>query len=126
MALLYEWEEFLEIARKNKVSWVSLYEEALEDIVNWNQKILNAKAILSKEKVISHRDLDPKNVMWKGNSPFIIDWEAAGYVNPYQELLEVLNYWADDGEGGLHKNLFMAILTKYKTHKTVNHVLMDL
>ena len=26
----------------------------------------------------------------------MIDWEAAGYVNPWQELVELLNYWADD------------------------------
>jgi len=28
----------------------------------------------------------------------IIDWEAAGYVNPYQEFLEVVNYWTEDGK----------------------------
>ena len=54
--------------------------------------------MLSQTMVISHRDLDPKNVMWNGSEPLVIDWEAAGYVNPYQEFLEVLNYWADDGE----------------------------
>ena len=125
VSTFYKWKEFLEMGRKKKAIWDSVYEESLEDIMTWNQKVLNAKAILSKEKVISHRDLDPKNVMWQGNCPFIIDWEAAGYVNPYQELLEVLNYWADDGNGGLDKKLFMAILNKYKTHKSINNVNWD-
>ena len=52
--------------------------------------------VLSQNLVISHRDLDPKNVLWHGEEALVIDWEAAGYVNPYQELLEVINYWADD------------------------------
>ncbi|BCN30896.1 phosphotransferase [Anaeromicropila herbilytica] len=122
---IYEWKEFLEMGRQNNSTWVSTLEDTLEDIMNWNQNVLNAKAILSNERVSSHRDLDPKNVLWQGNCPFIIDWEAAGYVNPYQELLEVLNYWADDGNGGLHRNLFMAILDKYKLHNSISKVNWD-
>lgn len=52
---------------------------------------------MRKCQVISHRDLDPKNVMWDGMNPYLIDWEAAGPVNPYQEFLEVALYWVDDG-----------------------------
>ena len=51
--------------------------------------------------------------MWKDTTPWIIDWEAAGYVNPYQELLEVVNYWADDGNGGLLKENFDVLLDAY-------------
>ncbi|MBQ6887371.1 MAG: hypothetical protein IJN54_07680 [Lachnospiraceae bacterium] len=39
--------------------------------------------------------------------------EDAGYVNPYQELLEVINYWADDGKGNLDKSYFDAIVKAY-------------
>ena len=34
--------------------------------------------------------------MWKNDVPYIIDWEAAGYINPYEELIQVLNYWIVD------------------------------
>lgn len=62
----------------------------------WDAQVLAAQEKLLGVQVISHRDLDPKNVMWQGMEPCIIDWEAAGYVNPWQELVELLNYWADD------------------------------
>ena len=122
---LFEWIKYLTMGRKEKSIWLSAYKEALDDIMNWNQKALEAQADLSEEKVISHRDLDPKNVIWQGINPYLIDWEAAGYVNPYQELLEVLNYWADDGNGSLNKNNFMALLNAYKKHKCVDAVNWD-
>lgn len=123
---MYQWKEYLELSSKNKATWTSVYQEACEDIMSWNQQLLKAKEILSKKMVISHRDLDPKNVLWQGDCPYIIDWEAAGYVNPYQELLEVINYWADDGSGGLHKNLCLAILDSYVVNNPINHVNWDL
>ena len=50
--------------------------------------------MLSTTTVISHRDLDPKNVMWNYNKPVLIDWESAGYINPMQDLIETAIYWS--------------------------------
>ena len=61
--------------------------------MRWDRNVVTGLYEASQNQVISHRDLDPKNVMWKNDAPYIIDWEAAGYVNPFQELIEVLNYW---------------------------------
>ncbi len=65
--------------------------------------------------VLSHRDLDPKNVLWEGALPRIIDWESAGEINPAVELLEVLLYWSDDGAGGLSEAHFRSMLAAYRT-----------
>lgn len=65
-------------------------------VAAWDAAALEGLRRLRAVQVISHRDLDPKNVLWQGMQPCIIDWEAAGYVNPWQELIELLNYWADD------------------------------
>lgn len=116
---LYDWEGLLQMAKEQKPRtnpWLSQYEAALPDIRAWNQEAYDAQAVLAQTLVISHRDLDPKNVMWNGTEPVVIDWEAAGYVNPYQELLEVINYWADDGQGGIRRSLFEAIVKAYETH----------
>ena len=69
-----------------------------ERLPRWDVAALEGLRRLQAVQVISHRDLDPKNVLWQGMEPCIIDWEAAGYVNPWQELIELLNYWADDEE----------------------------
>ena len=85
----------------------------------------DSKKYLSKTAVISHRDLDPKNVMWNGDKPCVIDWEAAGYVNPYQELLEVVNYWTDDGTGKLFKEKFDALIDTYSAYMNISTVIWD-
>lgn len=102
--------------------WAIRYREALPDIRTWNQAAFDAGETLAKTLVISHRDLDPKNVMWNRNILWIIDWEAAGYINPYQELLEVINYWADDGQGRLLKEHFDALLSAYTQYVKLDNV----
>ena len=71
--------------------------------------------------VLSHRDLDPKNVLWEGGSPRIIDWESAGETNPAVELLEALLAWTDDGAGGLDEPRFDAMLTAYRENRTMEN-----
>lgn len=125
---MYEWDKYLQMAKKQEPQandWFLRYEKAMEDILAWNRAACNAQEILTKNMVISHGDLDPKNVMWDGYTPYIIDWEAAGYVNPYQELLEVVNYWADDGKGSLNKDYFDAIIEAYERHINLRNVAWD-
>ncbi len=125
-ATIFAWDKYSEQLPKYKTEdWANRFQEALTDIKVWNQAACEAGEILAKTMVISHRDLDPKNVMWNGDCPLIIDWEAAGYVNPYQELLEVINYWADDGRGGLLKENFDALLYAYTQHVKLENVDWD-
>lgn len=116
---LYEWDKYLWMTKTLDIKeneWVSHYEQAIQDIKDWNKQVCEMQTKLSQNIVISHRDLDPKNVIWHEMQPFIIDWEAAGYINPYEELLEVICYWADDGKGGLEKTYVDALLAAYSRH----------
>lgn len=124
----FPWDAYLQMAieqEKQTEDWLLQYEKAIFDIKKWNQAACEAQKTLAKTMVLSHRDLDPKNVMWNGTSPLIIDWEAAGYINPYQEFLEVLNYWADDGEGGLVHSYFDVLATAYGNHMSLTEVPWD-
>lgn len=105
--------------------WVSAYQDALQDIEYWNRKACEAGEYLSQIQVISHRDLDPKNVMWKDDMPYVIDWEAAGYVNPFQEFLEVVNAWTDDGKGNLVKEKFDVLFAAYRRYMDIKDVQWD-
>ncbi len=125
-AVLFAWDKYQELLQgKEDEAWAIRYQNALSDIKAWNQAACEAQEELAKTLVISHRDLDPKNVMWNGDVPLIIDWEAAGYVNPYQELLEVVNYWADDGKGGLSEEHFHALMDAYTQHVKLENVDWD-
>lgn len=110
---LYEWNKYLLLGQETNAEWVLELSKIIYELEKWNQELNEAYSSLSDYLVLSHRDLDPKNVMWKDDNPYIIDWEAASYVNPYQELLEVLNYWADNGNGELDKVKFEALYHAY-------------
>ena len=125
-SLMFAWDKYQELLQTyENETWATRYRASLSDIKSWNQAACDAGEVLAKTLVISHRDLDPKNVMWNAGAPLIIDWEAAGYVNPYQEFLEVVNYWADDGKGGLLKNHFDALFDAYTQHVKLESVDWD-
>lgn len=121
----YNWHQYLEEGKKQKASWVGTYSNLIDKLVIWNKHGNNANSKLSEFMVISHRDLDPKNVIWNHGTPYFIDWESAGYVNPYQELLEVLNYWTNNGKGELDKDKFKILLNAYKNKMSTKNVDWD-
>ena len=88
-------------------------------VAAWDAAALEGLRRLRAVQVISHRDLDPKNVLWQGMQPCIIDWEAAGYVNPWQELIELLIYWADDEEKA------RAMIAAYGAHRALHEADWD-
>lgn len=110
---LFAWEHFLHAAKVQKTVWLETYSAMAERLHLWNKAIRRSEPALAAEAVLSHRDLDPKNVLWRGDQYVLIDWESAGYVNPYQELLEVLLTWSDDGTGRPEQDKFFTMLREY-------------
>lgn len=118
----YDWQGFLEEAEKQQSECACVLRENLEMLYRMNQAVIESAHELADTQVISHCDLDPKNVMWKEEQPYIIDWEAAGYVNPYQELIEVLNYWAVDETGKHDKKKFDVLVDAYTEKMDIGEV----
>lgn len=53
--------------------------------------------ILSENLVISHRDCDPKNVLWDLQGHYyLIDWESAGLINRTHDIFATAIYWSLD------------------------------
>lgn len=107
-----DWGYYLELGQTKGAIWTEKLQGALSQIKDWNARAVKAAELLAKERVISHRDMDPKNVMWSNGSPVVIDWEAAGYVNPLQELLETAVYWSQ-AQGHVDRERFLAFLDGY-------------
>lgn len=123
--IVYDWNMLLEKARQSNTKCFSVLEENIADIIRWDEHVVSALQQLSENQVISHRDLDPKNIMWKNDKPYIIDWEAAGYVNPFQELIEVLNYWIPDETGKYNKAKFDVLIQAYTESMNICNVNWD-
>lgn len=70
---------------------------------------------LSSQLLISHGDLDPKNVLWdQYENPVLIDWESARYLNPTQESLNAAFDWSGIISGKIDKDIYISFLKKYK------------
>lgn len=111
---LTDWNYYLQKGKEKNEVWVSMMEEVIDSLYKWNSQSEESVSLLSSEMVISHRDMDPKNVLWNNDCPMIIDWESAGYINPMQELIETALYWSENESGIIIKDRFFAFIKGYK------------
>lgn len=90
----YDWRNYLTFGLSQDAEWAGRLAEKLDKLYEWQSRYLAASAKLQAGTVISHGDLEPKNVLWRDGSPLVIDWESAGFVHPAHDLCETALYWA--------------------------------
>lgn len=105
---------YLKMGRDQGAQWVEALENHLTLLEKCLENATHAAGQLAQNRVISHRDMDPKNVLWQGDKPIIIDWEAAGYVNPHCELVETGVYWATGVNGAVDYHKLLCFLSGYE------------
>lgn len=64
---------------------------------------------LPRKQALCHNDMDPKNVLWRGDDFRIIDLECLGYADPMQELLDLAITWSEPTD----EKRFRAFVTAY-------------
>lgn len=111
-----DWHKYARQGREQIAEWAGQLEAAADELHIWEKKSAQAAHSLAADRlVISHRDLDPKNVMWGDNGrPVTIDWEAAGFVHPMQELTETAIYWSENEAGDVEQDRFHAFISGYR------------
>jgi len=114
-SVMIDWNFYLQKGIENNAVWVDLLGETIDKIYIWNDLVIKSAKLLSDNLVISHRDLDSKNVLWEKNTPLIIDWESSGFINPMQEMVETAIYWSETETGGINKERFYAFIRGYKS-----------
>ena len=66
-----------------------------EALLTHAQAALNqAEAALPGIETITNEDMDPKNVMWDGEQPAVIDLECLEYGNPVSSAMQLSLQWA--------------------------------
>lgn len=109
-----DWNMYGEKAKAQNLIWASDLLENVDTLYEIEKRANMAVQELSKNLVVSHRDLDQKNVLWdEDDVPMIIDWEAAGTVNPSLELLEVALSWSGGESSTPDKDAFCAVIDSY-------------
>lgn len=108
------WNSYLNKGIALNAPWVQVVRENIEKLYDYSNLVCSTAKVLSENTVITHCDLEPKNVLWQDKVPYIIDWEAAGFVNPYHDLIETAVYWSKDNNEQLVKDKFLAFIQGYK------------
>ena len=111
---MYDWNNYVPIASEQNKPYFQLYKDNIDVLYDLNKKSKEAIEYANNNLVISHRDLDRKNIMWKGDNPYIIDWEASGYINPTLELIQVAWYWSGGDIEKIDYNKFEKVIKSYK------------
>ncbi|WP_346962368.1 phosphotransferase [Clostridium sp.] len=114
LMIVNDWDYYLQRGKENDSMWVNLMLKVVDKLYEWSTQAEISLRLLATDMVVSHRDLDSKNVMWSRGKPIIIDWEAAGYVNPMAELIETAIYWSENEIGNINKERFLAFIGGYK------------
>lgn len=110
------WQVLIDEARSKQLSWAFDANKDLANFIAWSHLYRKAKQQLNKKLVISHRDMDAKNVIWRDErSPVLIDWEGAGLINPTEEIINVAMEWAGMTETLFRKDIFIAVINGYRT-----------
>ena len=88
------WTEYIaEAAAQNSEIEALLREN--EALLVYAQDALNiAREALPGIATITDEDMDPKNVMWDGDKPAVIDLECLEYGNPVSSALQLSLQWA--------------------------------
>lgn len=60
---LIDWNYYLQKGQENNAVWVNLLLEIIEKLYHWNSQANKSEKQLAADMIISHRDLDSKNVM---------------------------------------------------------------
>ena len=86
--------DLVQLAQQRNVRDVDYLQARLADILAVVELQRTAQPMLAQHQVISHGDLDHKNVLWSdAGEPLLIDWESARPINPtYELLLEALDW----------------------------------
>ncbi len=102
-----EWKEILEASSPWIDSKLASY------LLKSNELYHQSIPILKNELLVSHRDLHYGNVIWKDGDAYLIDWESAGLINPYMELIGYSLEWSGILLGHVRTPIFFQIINGY-------------
>ncbi len=109
-----DWDLLTVHAYDAGIPWATPVRAVMHRLVEWSRLSEQAGERLSQTYVASHRDPGQKNVIWQNeHTPWLIDWEAAGLVNPTMELVSGALDWSGLAGGVLREDTFAAMMESY-------------
>jgi aminoglycoside phosphotransferase (APT) family kinase protein len=88
------WEKVIAKAKKKTPDIADLLEENVELLKDAEERLNVAWSALPWIRCIVDDDMDPKNMMWEGDKPVVIDLECLDYGNPVAGTMQLALQWA--------------------------------
>jgi len=108
-------------AKAQKIELPDILRENYSRIIELNTKYIDAIPTLQNNSLISHGDLDQKNVLWdKDENPYLVDWESARLLNPTLELIMIALDWSGINTGNFDENIFLKIIQTYSANHPID------
>jgi Ser/Thr protein kinase RdoA (MazF antagonist) len=92
-----DWKSYVQKGEEAKAVWVEPLKKNIDMIQDYYAKAIESEAWLNQKKVISHKVLDPRQVVWQGYTPYLVDWEHAGMVNSLNDFINTAFHWSSHG-----------------------------
>lgn len=108
-----DFEKYLKDSEGTEI--YSLLSDNLTLIKNAQKKLNDARKMLPPISAIINDDMDPKNVMWHNDSPYIIDLECLEYGNPVYSCLNLSLQWSGTVTGKFKKKKLKSFFEGYLT-----------
>lgn len=112
---IFSQEHWKNLLQKSSEIEIIFEENLLEKLEKWSQIYKHAAEVLKSDLVLSHRDIDQKNVIWRNEDglPVLIDWESVGFINPITELLRMALDFSGFHTGKIEKDIFDEVISGY-------------
>lgn len=114
-----DWNGYLEEGKRQQSEWLYILIEEQKRLQRLERLAKEAKLQLPADWIVSHRDLDPKNVLWTTNGPVLIDWESAGVIHRAVDLFETACYWSKRRDDAFDRDRFSTFLDGYQTEQSL-------
>ena len=119
---LADWNFYLQKGKEKSALWVDLLDKNINMIQEYYAKGVEASNSLTDKNIISHRVLDPRHAIWQGYTPYLVDWEDAGMVNPLYDFLNTAIHWSGHGSDKDCRNRFLAFAHGYSAKNKLSAV----
>lgn len=116
----FDWTYYLQEGEKTSEIWCHLLRNNISLLDKLTNKMNSALKRWDNCLVVSHCDLDFKNVMWQEGEPIVIDWECAGYIDSSRDLIGTALYWSLLEDDVFSPEHFAAFINGYSEVSTIN------
>lgn len=108
-----DWEEYVNNENFKKMKYKDEYLNNYKKYYSLLRRCVERYNESNEKQALCHCDMDPKNVMWVGDEPIIIDWESARVANPLREVIEDALCWSGFLSNNFSEEKFKVFIEEY-------------